>query len=301
MRLAALLALVLAGLAALPSFALPARATEASGQSGTPEKREKSLAELGAELTKTYGGKTPVLWGERLPGIVSRLDAPGDSSENPLDGLHDRRTLALTLDACDGATDTRIIALLRRHGVPAAIFATNRWLRANAKLAAELAEDPLFTFACHGARHKPASVDGKSAYGIAGTKNIAALVEEVEANARALAAATGKRPSWYRSGTAHYDEVALAVIRDLGFAAAGYTVSADAGATLGENDVARRLRAAPDRAIILCHLNRPESGTFAGLARALPAMLKAGAVFVPLGPVPANHHHPRRDGPPART
>lgn len=237
---------------------------------------ELSVADLGKELAEKYRGRAPVRWGEHFPGVIDSLPPSGDAqSAAP-------RTLALTLDACEGGTDMRIIALLREHNVPATVFMTNIWLRRNAAVAKDLAADPLFTLACHGKRHKPASVNGRTTYGIAGTRSISALVEEVEDNARAVAAVSGKRPRWYRSGTAHYDDVAVAVIFDLGLAVAGYAVSADQGASLPAREVARNLLRAPDRAILLMHLNHPESGTFQGLATALPTMLEKGVRFVGL-------------------
>jgi hypothetical protein len=63
---------------------------------------------------------------------------------------------------------------------------------------------------------------------------------------------------------------------------AGYTVSADAGATLPAGKVARLILGAPKGAIILCHVSHSESGTYAGLAKAIPAMLEKGVRFVPL-------------------
>ena len=240
----------------------------------------KTVAGLGAELAQKYAGRKPVQWGEHFPGIIDSLPPPVGTEGEAQTGVS--RTLALTLDACESGTDTRIISLLREHKVPAAIFMTNIWLKRNAAVAADLAADPLFTLACHGKRHKPASVNGRKAYGVAGTRDIPALVEEVEDNARALAAVTGKRPRWYRSGTAHYDDVAVAVIFDLGLAVAGYTVSADQGASLPAKDVARLLLRAPDRAIILMHLNHPESGTFQGMAKAIPMLLEQGVRFIAL-------------------
>ena len=245
--------------------AVPTVATEA----------EPSISDLGETFAAQYRDRVPTQWGEHFPGILDSLP--------PVQKDHDApRTLALTLDACEGDTDRRIIALLRKHSVPATIFATNRWLIRNKAVAADLAADPLFAFACHGKRHRPASVNGKRAYGIAGTRTIQALVEEAEDNARAIAALTGKRPRWYRSGTAHYDEVAVAIIADLGLAVAGYTVSADQGASLPARDVARRISRAPDLAVILLHLNHPESGTFQGLAEAIPKMIEQGVRFVKL-------------------
>lgn len=232
----------------------------------------KSIQILAGELAAKYAGRTPALWGETLPGIVTRLPLSSDGM----------RTVALTLDACGGRTDVRIIALLREQRIPATFFVTNRWLFRNRDIAVDLASDPLFALACHGARHKPASVNGRAVYGIPGTGDVAALVREVEGNAREVAALTGKRPRWYRSGTAFYDEVALAVIADLGLTAAGYTVAADSGATLPGHEVAKRLLSAPDGAIVLCHVNHPESGTYDGLAKAVPEMLNKGIRFIKL-------------------
>ena len=236
---------------------------------------EPTVAERGKTLAEKYRGRAPIKWGEHFPGIVDTLHP----DRNPQEAS---RTLALTLDACEGGTDMRIIALLREHAVPATIFVTNRWLRRNAAVAADLATDPLFSIAAHGKQHKPASVNGKAAYGIAGTKSIPHLVEEVEDNARAIAALAGERPRWFRSGTAHYDDVAVDIIADLGLAVAGYAVSADQGASLPAREVTRRLLRAPDLAVILLHLNHPESGTFQGLASAIPAMLEQGVMFVKL-------------------
>ena len=233
------------------------------------------VPEIAKDLAENYQKRVPTQWGEHLPGILTTLPSTQET-----DGAS--HTVALTLDACDGGTDTRIISLLRKHNVPATIFLTNRWLRQNKAIAEDLGNDPLFALACHGKRHKPASTDGRKAYGITGTKTIPALVEEVEDNARAITDLTGKRPCWYRSGTAHYDDVALSVIADLGFAVAGYSVSADQGASLPAHKVARNLLHAPDKAIILLHLNHPESGTYQGLAAAIPTMLTRGVYFVKL-------------------
>lgn len=238
----------------------------------------QSVAELGKNLEEKYRNQHPTLWGEHLPGVTDFLPSP----EKHVEETAPSRTLALTFDACDGGTDMRILALLRVHEVPATIFATNLWLRRNMTTARDIASDPLFSLACHGKRHKPASVVGKKIYGIVGTRNIVELVEEVEDNARSIEAVTGIRPRWYRSGTAHYDDVALRVIADLGFSVAGYGANADQGATLPAGSVARAILKAPDRGIILCHLNHPESGTYAGLAVAIPALLEQGVKFVPL-------------------
>ena len=236
------------------------------------------LADLQRELTAKYKNVPSRQWGENIPGIIRSIPLPDDAG-GP-------RVMVLTLDACGGrrnsSVDMGILALLRDLRIPATIFVTTPWLRANETLAKDLAADPLFELAAHGTHHKPASVSGRSAYGIKGTASIAELVEEAELNARAVEAVTGKRPRWFRSGTAYYDEVAVAVIHDLGLGIAGYTVSLDQGATLPAREVARRAASAKSGSILLCHLNHPESGTGTGLAKALPVLKEEGVVFLRL-------------------
>ena len=258
----------------LLSFSLLSPILSASAQ------ESKSIAQLSKELAEKYKDRQPILWGEHLSGITD-IVAPSETA--PENFSPPARVLALTLDACAGGTDERIIALLREYHVPVTIFVTNRWLNRNKTVADNLAKDPLFLMACHGKRHKPASVNGKQVYGIDGTSNIPALVEEVEENVRAVTALTGVRPTWFRSGTAYYDDVAVDVIRDLGLSIAGYTVTGDKGASLPPKEVAQNLLNAPNRAIILCHMNHPESGTFEGLALAIPELLRQGTLFVTLG------------------
>ena len=242
----------------------------------------ESMAEGNADPSAAHWGGR---FGETLPGVTRRLPPSGIDATAPGDGPAPK-TLALTLDACGGrkghSLDEEVLALLREHGIPATIFVTSLWLRSNRENAEALAADPLFSLQAHGSRHKPASVSGREIYGIKGTESVAALVQEVEGNARDIAAITGKRPRWYRSGTAYYDEVAIAVIRRLGFRIAGYSLNADQGASLPEDEIAARLEKAADRDIIICHLNRPGQPLAAALRRAIPLLLEQGFHFVPL-------------------
>ncbi|MDR0828458.1 MAG: polysaccharide deacetylase family protein [Desulfovibrio sp.] len=229
-------------------------------------------------LGQRFAGRAPAHWGELLPGVVSRLGPP--DPENP-----QTLRLALTLDACGGPDkenfDAGIIALLREYRIPATIFVTSIWLHSqNPDMVRELAADPLFTLAAHGARHRPASVNGASAYGIKGTSSARELVREVEENARDITRVSGQRPRWYRSGTAYYDDVAIDLITELNLCVAGYAVAGDEGATLSGNQVAEKLLRAQDGDILLLHLNKPKSGTRAGLQKALPELLKRGALFI---------------------
>lgn len=232
-----------------------------------------SNQEIAAEMRKRYAGRKPKLWAEKMPGITSRI-TPEPTGDHPV--------IALTLDACSGAYDAELITFLRQRQIPATIFVTGRWLKDNPDTFKDLAKDPLFEIGAHGMAHKPCSVDGREAYNIKGTASMQELVDEVESNARELHRAGTVRPRWFRSGTAFYDDVAVAVIHDLGMNVAGYSIAIDEGATLPAAKVRDKTLAAKNGDILLGHMNHPSSGTRQGLMDALPVLLDKGYVFIRL-------------------
>jgi peptidoglycan/xylan/chitin deacetylase (PgdA/CDA1 family) len=164
-----------------------------------------------------YRGLTPTQWGTSLPGIAAVFAASG-------------RQIALTFDACDRACDEVLLATLERNAVPALLFLSSTWIDANPGRAEQLAANPLFEIGNHGTRHLPLSVTGRSAYGIGGTRSADKVVTEVWTNHTRLAALTGKPPTWFRPGTAYYDDVAVEIVDELGERPLGFTVGADNGA-----------------------------------------------------------------------
>jgi peptidoglycan/xylan/chitin deacetylase (PgdA/CDA1 family) len=205
-----------------------------------------------------------------LPGIATSF-------------VPDGRQLALTFDACPGGGyDDALVDTLRRNQVPAVLFLNARWIDQHPDRAAELAADPLFEIGNHGSRHVPLSVTGRSAYGIPGTRSPAEVVDEVAAGQQRIAALTGKPPTWFRPGTAHYDDVAVSIVHDLGERPLGFTVNGDAGATLPAANVRANLLGAAPGSIVISHMNHPEAGTGAGYAAAIPQLRAAGWEFVPL-------------------
>jgi len=199
-----------------------------------------------------------------------------------------RPTVALTLDACGGGYDADLIDFLVSQRIPATVFATRRWINRNpAGLAQLLAHADLFEIEDHGAEHRPAVLGaGRRVYGLAGVRDVRGLTEEVEGGARAIAAVTGRAPTWYRGATAVYDAQAVDVIEHLGFRVAGFSLNADAGATLPRRAVAARVRAARDGDVILAHMNKPASDTAEGLMVALAELQGRGFRFVRLSDVP---------------
>lgn len=166
--------------------------------------------------------------------------------------IHDRITqneepnnrIALTLDACSGQFDEHLISFLVRNRIPATLFVTEKWLDRNAHgLAILKANLDLFDIEDHGENHIPAVVGaGRKVYGIPGEPDIIHLRREVSEGARAIEKATGVPPHWYRGATGEYDQNAADEIRRMDYKIAGFSVNADAGATLSRTAVRDRLR-----------------------------------------------------------
>lgn len=236
-----------------------------------------TLTELKQQINSHFAGKKVTQWGEKVSGVRSRLDT------------HDK-VIALTLDACGSAkgrgVDAKLIDFLVQEQIPATLFINARWIDANPELFRKLAHNPLFEIANHGMWHKPASVGGRSVYGIAGTKNIGELVDEIGLNARKIEDISGKRTVLYRSGTAYYDDVAVEVSNALGHEVAGFSILGDAGATWSAAQVKAALLMATPGDIALLHMNHPESGTGAGIMAAVPELKSRGFRFVRMSDYP---------------
>ncbi|WP_043647505.1 polysaccharide deacetylase family protein [Nocardia thailandica] len=226
-----------------------------------------------AGVAAAHQNAAPRLWGTEMPGIVSSFAANG-------------RQVALTFDACGGPgnseVDQALLDLLVAQRIPATLFVNKRWVDADPDRTRRLGANPLFELANHGDLHKPLSVRGRAAYGIAGTGSAWEAADEVWANHQRLTELTGRAPRFFRAGTAHYDDVAVAIVTELGETPLGFTVNADSGATASAALVQAAVRAAAPGGIVLAHFHRPRSGTAAGMTAALPALRAAGYEFVHL-------------------
>ncbi len=236
-----------------------------------PKKDDSDI--LKRKIVSEFSGRTPKEWGETVTGVKTELAT-------------DDIVIALTFDACGGprgsGVDTELINYLEKERIPATLFVNARWIDANRELFLKLASNPLFEIADHGMQHRPASVNGRSAYGIRGTRDVAELVDEIRLNSLKIHELTGKKPKYYRSGTAFYDEIAVAVAKRLGFEVVGFTVLGDAGATYNKEQVKNALLKAEPGAIVIMHMNHPEGQTAAGVMKAIPELRKQGFRFVKL-------------------
>ncbi|MFT3887376.1 MAG: polysaccharide deacetylase family protein [Arachnia sp.] len=211
-----------------------------------------------------------------LPGIVSALDEPSTADGRP--------RIALTFDACGGrhgsGFDERLISGLIAAKVPATLFVNLRWIDANPDIVTDLLAEPLFELGNHGTRHVPLSVTGREAYGIAGTESAREAVDEVWECRERLTSLVGTPPRFFRSGTAHYDDVGVAIARALGEAPVGFSTNGDAGATFPAATVRAEVRATTPGGVVIAHFNRPGSGTAKGMLRAVDDLLSDGVEFV---------------------
>jgi peptidoglycan/xylan/chitin deacetylase (PgdA/CDA1 family) len=194
------------------------------------------------------------------------------------------RTVALTLDACSGGVDMRIIGTLLALSIPATLFATALWLRANTHILGLLrARADLFTLENHGELHLPAVLGAHHVYGLPVAGTLDAIRREVERGAEAVVATGAPTPKWYRDATGLYSPAALAAI-DAKIGA--YSLVADEGASLPAAAVARRITAAVSSDVIIAHVNQPHRSSGAGVAAGIAALHRTGTVFVGLDTYP---------------
>jgi peptidoglycan/xylan/chitin deacetylase (PgdA/CDA1 family) len=194
------------------------------------------------------------------------------------------KIVALTLDACGGSFDADIIQYLTAQKIPATIFVTQKWLNKNPAAFAELkSRNDLFDIEDHGARHVPAVVGrGRQVYGIPGSPDMESLKQEVSGGADAIEKLNGTKPRWYRGATAEYDRAAIDTIKGMGYQIAGFSVNADAGATLSQASIVKRLKSVKNGDIIIAHMNKPRSASAEGLSEGLSWLTAQGFRFVKL-------------------
>jgi peptidoglycan/xylan/chitin deacetylase (PgdA/CDA1 family) len=192
--------------------------------------------------------------------------------------------VAVTLDACSGDVDHRILDLLVEQAIPVTVFVTERWLINNAPSVAILAAHPdLFDIEDHGRYHVPAVTGTEKPYGITPAGTLAAVDDEVLGGARAIEAAFGHKPHWFRGATALYTQDALDEIAQLGFDIAGFSLNADYGASASAKVAAARVSSAHDGDVIIAHINQPRRASGAGIAKGLLDLKARGYQFVQLG------------------
>ena len=228
-----------------------------------------------AALTNEFGSRQPVVFSMVTPGVKTFIKT-------------NQRIIALTFDACGGKKgdkyNKKLIDYLVAHRIPATLFISGRWIDSNRKSFLSLTQHKLFTIENHGYLHRPLSIDGRSIYGIEGTKNLKEMVEEVEENAAKIEKLTGRRPVFYRPGTGYIDDVGVGVVRFLKQEIVNFNVvPGDANPHISGRLLLRTmLYCAKPGAIIVLHMNKPGSGTLYAVAAFVKFMRIRGYRFVKL-------------------
>ena len=107
-------------------------------------------------------------------------------------------------------------------------------------------------------------------------------MDEVILNERKIEELTGRKPKYFRSGTAYYDEVAVKIVNEIGEDAVNFNVLGDAGATYTKEQVCKACLSAPPGSILIFHMNHPEKETAEGIMAAIPKLKIMGYKFVKL-------------------
>ncbi len=206
------------------------------------------------------------------PGVKTRLDSK-------------EKIIALTLDLCgsphDGC-DYRYVRFFEEENIPVTIFVTGNWIKNHPEDFECLVRNPLCDIQNHENNHKPCSTQGNSIYGIEGTKNVQEVIAEVEDGADTIKKHTKKKPCFYRSGTAYYDEVAVEVIQELGYDVIGFNVLGDKGTTYSREQVFEALIQAQPGSVVILHMNHPKKECALGVIAAIKELKRQGFKFVKL-------------------
>jgi peptidoglycan/xylan/chitin deacetylase (PgdA/CDA1 family) len=232
------------------------------------QKYEKMKTKISSE----FSNKLPNEWKENATGVIQSLNTKN-------------KVIALTCDACGSKNDgydKELIDFLIKQNVPATLFINARWIDKNLEIFKNLANNDLFEIENHGMEHKPCSVNGKSIYGLAGTNSVEKVIDEIEKNGIKIKNLTGKKPKFYRSGTAYYDEIAVEIANELGYKVIGFNILGDMGATYNADEVEKAFLQSKEGSIIICHFNHPKKETFEGLMKAIPKLKANGFKFVKL-------------------
>ncbi len=246
----------------------------------TPEREPESESEdykLLREIIATeFSGQAPHEWGESVSGVKTRLKT-------------EDKVLALGIDTCDlmgKGEDARLIKYLMAENVPATLFICGEWIDKNREVLKKLAANPLFEIANQGVSRKACSVNGKTAEGVSGTGNVEELFSEIEQNARKIEAITGTLPQYYHAGSGYYDEVAVRIVRALGYEALGSTGRGPQGQTFDRKQLLEALANPASGAItILGGTSLP--GTFVdGVIEAIRKLKAKGYKFVKVSEYP---------------
>jgi len=235
------------------------------------------LNEIKKEINDKFKNSVPVDWGYEIKGIKTHVNTK-------------EKIMCLTFDACGDSQyvndyDKDLIDFLEKGNIPATLFLSGLWIDRHPDIAKQLSQNPLFEIENHGLKHKPLSINGQRAYGIKGTASIDEVIDEIEINSMKIQSITGKKPLYFRSGTAHYDDISIKIANMLGYEVVNFSINGDGGATYSRQEIKEDLSNVIPGDIIIFHMNYPEGDTAEGIMDAIPELKKKGFKFLKLNEV----------------
>lgn len=190
------------------------------------------------------------------------------------------KPLALTLDACSGGFDVKILKALIEWRIPATIFVTGLWLARNAAALAQIMAHPdLFQLGNHGARHQAMILGDGQMFGQTCVATLDKARREVLEGAELIEKVSGMKPRWFRGATALYSPDLVPMIGTWGFRVAGYSLNGDAGASLSAQAVSARMARARAGDVIIAHINQPNRPSGAGVIAGVRQLVDQGFTF----------------------
>ena len=195
----------------------------------------------------------------------------------------DHPHVALTLDACTGNADERILRALIDNNIKATVFVTARWLKRNPEAIRQFkAHADLFQVENHGARHVPAIDFPHHFFGLEAAGSLQAVKDEVVQGNAAVKEHFGFNAQWFRGAGAEYSASSITLITSLHFKIAGFSLAADGGASYSQSHTAATIATAQDGDVIIAHVNQPLRPAGDGVVVGILALQRQGFVFVTL-------------------
>lgn len=217
-------------------------------------------------LFKRENMKKPLL----IAIVLNALTLPGWAYENVKTHT---KNVALTFDACDGKTDTRILELIKEQKIPVTLFVTGKWMDKNPEAIAFIkSNQEYFKIENHGLNHLEAVESDNGAYHLPTVKNETGLSKEVLENQEKIEKVFSVKTSYYRTAGALYDEKSLQWIKEQNLKVGGYTIAADEGAKASKERIVKNLSTVKNGDVVLMHINHPTSPVYEGFKEGLKVM-----------------------------
>lgn len=287
----AVLFMAIAGLSSRPAIGdtaersqLQARCWTPSALGGVPREKKSVRGNRTFDRPPPAAALAPYMpVGSKLRGAIRRVKLPPG-----------QKLIALTFDLCEqtgeiAGYDAALIDTLRRHGVPATIFAGGKWMRSHDERTRQLMADPLFEIANHAEAHRNLRLlKGKALIEeIAGPQRAYEAIRNDFASASCVRGAEAAfttipaRMGLFRFPFGACNATSLDAVNDAGLLAIQWDLSTgDSSRETSAKAIAANMMRAKAGSIVLAHANGRGHHTAEALAIAIPALKAKGFTFV---------------------